>query len=304
MEQSEEPIMSNEMVTLKDRLAELVANVQNCATDCGVDELEKLYLDKKKAFGKDITPMMDIMVRDAIGGKRKEIESVAKTNAETESAKKAAELEAKKVKKMDENYDGSKIKEVRVIDFRSLMKENIPLSETEINVGVFTFARMNPPTESHVSLMEHMAALAEKVGALPMVYLSHTNDQLRNPLDYKTKVELVSSVAPKSVQVVESELINLFSILESLPNKGFTDLYAICGQDRLSEFERAGRYFLKYGGNSFTVVNSGDRTDDTKSSTYLRQLVSEGDYGQFAAACPHLEDASSLYAQLEEAMKL
>ena len=53
---------------------------------------------------------------------------------------------------------------------------------------VITFGRMNPPTIGHQKVVDKVKAEAKKQGAMPHVYLSHSQDAKKNPLDYKTKV--------------------------------------------------------------------------------------------------------------------
>ena len=286
------------MGALKDRVTDLMSNIQGCATCGGVDELEKLYNGKKKELGDSITPMMDIMVRDTITGRRDEIKQIEKEAKEAEAEKKSEAAEAKAAKKMDE-YKDVVVKNYE--DFIAESKGNL----TSVDTAVFTFARMNPPTRAHSKLMEQMAVVGESVGGLPMVYLSHTQDEICNPLTYDQKIQFVESITPETVQVVESDIRNLFELLESLPNRGFNNLYAVVGNDRIDEFKRAGRYFLNKGGDSFTVVNSGAREGEI-SSTTLRDLVEEGDFAQFVSECNHLNDDQSreLYEAVEEGMLL
>lgn len=287
-------------MSLKERIGELISNIAGCTTCDGVKEMEAMYSGKKKEMGDEITPMMDIMVRDAIAGRRTEIET-----AEAEAAEKKAEAEQKKkdakaIKKMDE------YKDVKMTTYEDFLAESAG-GDVSIHKAVFTFARMNPPTIAHAQLMEQMAVVAESTGSMPMVYLSHTQDEKRNPLSYDQKRYFVESIAPETVQVVESDVRNLFDLLEHLSNKGFTELYAVVGNDRIDEFQRAGRYFLNHvNGHSFTVVNSGDREVSDISSTNLRDLVEVGDFPCFWSKSTHLEldAATSLYESVEAGMGL
>ena len=55
---------------------------------------------------------------------------------------------------------------------------------------VITFGRMNPPTIGHQKVVDKVKAEAKKQGAMPHVYLSHSQDAKKNPLDYNTKIRI------------------------------------------------------------------------------------------------------------------
>ena len=64
----------------------------------------------------------------------------------------------------------------------------------------FTFGRMNPPTTGHEKLMNE---LSKKSGKNPYrVYLSHSTDKKKNPLDFKYKVKTVRKFFPKHARSV------------------------------------------------------------------------------------------------------
>ena len=56
--------------------------------------------------------------------------------------------------------------------------------------AVVTFGRMNPPTVGHQKVVDKVKAEATKQGAKPYVYLSHSLDKKKNPLEYNTKLNI------------------------------------------------------------------------------------------------------------------
>ena len=59
---------------------------------------------------------------------------------------------------------------------------------------VFTFGRMNPPTTGHAKLIKKVMLEAKRVGGIPIVYPSKTEDNKKNPLSFKLKVSVLRDV--------------------------------------------------------------------------------------------------------------
>ena len=53
---------------------------------------------------------------------------------------------------------------------------------------VFAFGRMNPPTIGHEKLADKVASEAKRRGAMPHIYLSHTQNSKKDPLPYSLKI--------------------------------------------------------------------------------------------------------------------
>ena len=291
--------------TLKNRLEELISNINSCTTVAGVGEMEDLYTKKKKELGENITPMMDIRVRDAIAGRRGELERYEEEAAEAAKEKKAAEEQ----KKLD--ADSSKI--AATLDehgvwhskYEDFWKRKVNINETSIDTAVVTFARMNPPTKAHAMIGSHIQEIADATGGHGIVFLSQTQDPKRNPLTVEQKVEFVDKMMPERVEINTTQ-INLFSMVESLANRGFTTIYALVGADRIDEFARCGKYFLAKGGQSFEVVSTGEREGTGMrgvSSTAMREAIDEDSWEMFEELTSlERADAELLYDTLSEQM--
>ena len=57
------------------------------------------------------------------------------------------------------------------------------------DTAVFTFGRLNPPTTGHGKLIDAMGIQqSNNAGSKMHVFVSHSQDAKKNPLDYKRKV--------------------------------------------------------------------------------------------------------------------
>lgn len=144
-------------------------------------------------------------------------------------------------------------------------------SETSMNEAIVTFGKFNPPHAGHERLIEHMRKLAEQKDADPLVFLSHRE----GVLDYHQKL-LLCQMAFGSDVIVESEVNDLFQILENLDYKKIT---VVVGSDRFAEFsERLPQYF-----DNVEVVEF-DRQGE--SSTALREAIWDGNFDGFTEVLP------------------
>ncbi len=64
----------------------------------------------------------------------------------------------------------------------------------------FCFGRMNPPTIGHARLLNTTARAG--AGGDYYIFLSHTQDSKKNPLDYNSKVDFVKSMYPQHAEHV------------------------------------------------------------------------------------------------------
>ena len=53
---------------------------------------------------------------------------------------------------------------------------------------VITFGRMNPPTVGHEKLVNKVKQVAQRNNAEPAVYLSHSQNSKKDPLNYNQKI--------------------------------------------------------------------------------------------------------------------
>ena len=168
---------------------------------------------------------------------------------------------------------------------------------------VFTFGRMNPPTIGHQKLVDKVNAVAKSNGADARVYLSHTQNNKKDPLDYTAKYNLAKKAFGPTVFKSNSKTV--IQILQELEKGGYTDIVMVAGSDRVPEFKAL---LTKYNGkdynfDSIDVVSAGERDPDAEgvegmSASKLRALAKQGDFETFKTGLPKrlgASDAKKIY---------
>ena len=67
---------------------------------------------------------------------------------------------------------------------------------------VFAFGRLNPPTIGHQKLIERIITIAKRVKGLPVLYVSASQDKVKNPLTVKQKVAYLKKVYPRGITIL------------------------------------------------------------------------------------------------------
>lgn len=156
---------------------------------------------------------------------------------------------------------------------------------------VFSFGRLNPPTIGHEKLANTVKMAAEKLNAVPRMYLSHTQDKKKNPLPYDLKLKYAQ--AAFGPMVTASDANTIIKVLAEL-NREFTDMVFIAGSDRVAEFEKL---FNDYNGKgeydfrTIRVISAGERDPDSDgvegmSASKMRELANASDLEGFASGLP------------------
>jgi hypothetical protein len=156
----------------------------------------------------------------------------------------------------------------------------------------FCFGRMNPPTIGHARLLNTTARAS--MGGDYYIFLSHTQDSKKNPLDYNTKVDFVKSMYPQHADHVSyGGLRTIMEIMEFLYHNNYTDVTYVCGNDRLPAFKEllnkyngvdGGKTYYKF--NSIDIVSSGPRDPDDDgvagaSASAARVAAEQGNKEEF-----------------------
>ena len=156
---------------------------------------------------------------------------------------------------------------------------------------VITFGRMNPPTVGHQKLVQKVQSVAKANNADSRIYLSHTQNNKKDPLTYAEKISLARAAFGNIV--VKSNSKTIIEVSKELEKSGYTDLILVVGSDRIAEFEKLlGKYNGKeYNFNSIKVVSAGERDPDAEgvegmSASKLRKLALSGDYEAFSKGLP------------------
>ena len=176
--------------------------------------------------------------------------------------------------------------------------------------AVVTFGRMNPPTVGHQKVVDKVKAEATKQGATPYVYLSHSQDKKKNPLDYNTKLNTARKAFGSSV--TRSDARTIIEVMVELQKK-HKEVTVIAGSDRVAEFKKL---LNTYNGKDFTfdkitVKSAGQRDPDAEgaqgmSATKMRTAAQSGDFDSFKTGVPSaLKDADikKMYNKIRSVME-
>ena len=177
----------------------------------------------------------------------------------------------------------------------------------------FCFGRMNPPTIGHARLLNTTARAS--AGGDYYIFLSHTQDSKKNPLDYNTKVDFVKAMYPQHADHVSyGSLRTIMEIMEFLYHNNYTDVTYVCGNDRLPAFKEllnkyngveGGKTYYKF--NSIDIVSSGPRDPDDDgvagaSASAARAAAEAGDKEEFKKITGAGRFAPQLYKAVRKGM--
>jgi hypothetical protein len=176
---------------------------------------------------------------------------------------------------------------------------------------VFTFGRMNPPTIGHAKLVKKVQDVAKQNRADAEVYLSHTQNNKKDPLTYDQKIRFAQKAFGR--MVVQSKSKTVFDILKEFDKRGYSDVVMVVGSDRVQEFDKL---LNKYNGkdykfDSITVVSAGERDPDATgvegmSASKLRAVAKEGDFKTFKTGLPkglNDKDAKEIFDTINTVIK-
>lgn len=177
---------------------------------------------------------------------------------------------------------------------------------------VFTFGRLNPPTVGHEKLVNKVKQLAQRQNAEPHVFLSHSQNSKKDPLNYQQKFKYAKQSFGDIVQRSNSKTI--IQIMQELEKMGHSEVIMVVGSDRVQEFRAL---LNKYNGRDFTfekirVVSAGERDPDAEgvsgmSASKMRAAASEGDAAAFMRGVPSKmskQNAKRMYNDLRSAMNI
>jgi hypothetical protein len=182
--------------------------------------------------------------------------------------------------------------------------------------AAFCYGRVNPPTIGHARLFNTTARAS--MGGDYYIFLSHTQDPEKNPLDYYTKVDFVKAIYPQHADHVSTGMLKgIMPILEFLYHHNYTDVTFVCGNDRLPTFTKLLNDYNGLEGkptyfkfNSINVVSSGprdpDKDDDVAgvSASAARLAAKEGKFEKFKEITGAGRHAKQLYRAVRRGMNV
>ena len=190
------------------------------------------------------------------------------------------------------------------------------LKEKSRKPVAFCFGRVNPPTIGHARLFNTTARAS--MGGDYWIFLSHTQDPKKNPLDYNTKVDFVKAMFPQHADHVSyGSLRTIMEIMEFLYHNNYTDVTYVCGNDRLPAFKEllnkyngveGGKTYYKF--NSINIISSGPRDPDGDdavagaSASGAREAAVEKDFEKFKEITGAGRYAKQLYRAVRKGMNI
>lgn len=180
----------------------------------------------------------------------------------------------------------------------------------EDDIAVCAFGRMNPITIGHQKLVDTML----KIPGHKLLYLSHTQNKKKDPLNYNQKLKWAKKIFEGKVNVIDSPAINMFYMLHEIYEEGYKKIVYVCGEDRYDEMISV---LNKYNGydtsakdayysfDEISVVCAGQRNEDSldevssASATKARKFALDGDFENFAKIVPlSIEDAKEMFNEV------
>ena len=161
------------------------------------------------------------------------------------------------------------------------------------------FGRFNPPTIGHEKLLNAVKDASESGDF--KIYVSQSQDKLKNPLPYGEKVEYMKEMFPDYDRLIikDNNIKTIFDILTKAYEEGYTKFKLVAGSDRVPAFTKLiqdyngvegkhGFYDFKDG---LEVINAGHREDDAEgvegmSASKMREAVINDDYQEFIKGLP------------------
>lgn len=191
------------------------------------------------------------------------------------------------------------------------MKTFKNLIEAKAGKVVVSFGRMNPMTNGHEKLANKLKSVAQSEGATARLYLSHSTNPKKDPLDFAIKVRFAKKAFGNIVQ--NSAARTIIEVFHELDGK-FSDVIVVVGSDRIQEFETLlNKYNGKnYNFNSIEVISAGERDPDAEgvegmSGSKMRKFASENDFENFKKGVPSKlsdNDAKKLFDEVRKGMNI
>jgi hypothetical protein len=192
--------------------------------------------------------------------------------------------------------------------------EQLPPDQGGEGLGniTITFGRFNPPTVGHEKLLK--SVMAHSTGGDFRIYPSRSQDPKKNPLDPRAKVSLMKKMFPamKDHIINKESMRNIFDVLKSLSEEGYTSVTIVVGGDRVGEFDELAN---KYNGSLYNfeaidVLSAGERDPDADSiegmsASKMRDAASKDDFTSFRKGMPKSlkdDEVEKVMKQLQKAM--
>ena len=175
-----------------------------------------------------------------------------------------------------------------------------------MKTAVFAFGRMNPPTVGHGKLVDKVKSVARSKRGTPLIFLSHTHNNDKDPLPYNKKVKYAQSAFGRNV-VKKSRSNTVIKVIQEIEKMGYDECIMVAGSDRVDEFKTL---LKKYNGKDWNfkkvdAISAGQRDPDAEGvegmiATKVRKAARDKDFNTFKMGVAKGVNVTSLYKDLSE----
>ena len=161
------------------------------------------------------------------------------------------------------------------------------LQELTEKTAVVSFGRFSPPHIGHSKLVDFVVRQPRD----HFVFVSHTQDNKKNPLSADDKIYILSTAHPEHSHIFRpssEEEPDIFHKVKALNTHGYTHLHVVVGEDRVDEFtNKLNKYNgTDYNYKSIKVSSCGERDPDSNdtegaSSSKMREYAKDANLEKF-----------------------
>jgi len=191
------------------------------------------------------------------------------------------------------------------------------LKEDDRSTAVFAFGRFNPPTIGHQKLIEKVQSMANQVNGKGFIFLSHTQNNKKDPLSFQEKQAYITSqINDPNLQIGSADVRTLIQALQKIQAQGRTRVIMVAGDDRVMEFQK---FLNQYNGNpdkqgtvqykfdDIQVVSAGQRDPDADdiagvSASKAREWALKGQEHEFSKIVMGGDAGKVLYDKIQDAL--
>ena len=191
------------------------------------------------------------------------------------------------------------------------------LKEDDRSTAVFAFGRFNPPTIGHQKLIEKVQSMARQVNGKGFIFLSHTQNNKKDPLSFQEKQAYITSqVNDPNLQIGSADVKTIIQALQKIQAQGRTRVIMVAGDDRVMEFQQ---FLNQYNGNpdkagnipykfdDVQVVSAGQRDPDAEdvtgaSASKARDWALKGQEHEFSKIVMGGVNGKILYDKIQDAL--
>jgi nicotinic acid mononucleotide adenylyltransferase len=201
-----------------------------------------------------------------------------------------------------------KVKGFKEFDPGNYIDTEPTINEAKVGEVVISWGRMNPITTGHEKLINRVLNVAKSKNAIPAVFLTHSQDKIKNPLSYNDKIRYAEVAFGKIIQ--RSTAKTIIQLMQQLQKK-FKKVTLVVGSDRYKEMDTL---LNKYNGKEYKfdeieVVSAGARDPDAEgvkgmSASKMREYAVSDNIKKFTTGLPSKlkTSAADIMASIKKGM--